>query len=51
MTSDQFERETRYQAMVAISKTMLDKGLISADDFQRIEGYLRQKYRPVFYAA
>ncbi|MEA5013428.1 MAG: SHOCT domain-containing protein [Candidatus Limiplasma sp.] len=51
MTSDQFEREMRYQAMVAISKTMLNKGIISADDFHRIEGYLQEKYRPIFKAA
>ena len=51
MTSDQFEREMRYQAMMAISQKMLSEGLLSADDFEKIEGYLREKYRPIFRVA
>jgi hypothetical protein len=51
MTSDQFEREMRYQAMIAISQKMLGEGLLSADDFEKIESYLREKYRPIFCAA
>lgn len=51
MTSDQFEREMRYQAMIAISQKMLDEGILSADDFEKIDGYLREKYGPIFYAS
>lgn len=51
MTSDQFEREMRYQAMLAIFRTMLGKGLLAKDDFEKIEGYLREKYQPIFCAA
>ena len=51
MTSDQFEREMRYQAMMAISQKMLNEGLLSEDDFVKIEGYLREKYGPIFCAA
>lgn len=51
MTSDQFEREMRYQAMMAISQQMLNVGLLSADDLKQIEGYLREKYQPIFCAA
>ncbi len=51
MTPDQFDREVRYQTMVAISRTMLEKGLISPDDFEKIESVLREKYQPIFEAA
>ncbi len=51
MTSDQFEREMRYQAMVAISRKMLNEGLLSEADFEKIDVYLREKYRPIFCAA
>ena len=51
MTSDQFEREMRYQAMMAISQQMLNEGILSADDFEKIDGYLREKYRPIFCVA
>lgn len=51
LTSDQFEREMRYQAMLAIFRTMLGKGLLAKDDFEKIEGYLREKYQPIFCAA
>ncbi|MEA4896905.1 MAG: SHOCT domain-containing protein [Christensenellaceae bacterium] len=51
MTSDQFEREMRYQAMIAISQKMLSEGLLSADDFEKIDDYLREQYRPIFCVA
>jgi hypothetical protein len=51
MTSDQFEREMRYQAMMAISQKMLNEGLLSEDDFEKIDSYLREKYQPIFCAA
>lgn len=50
MTSDQFEREIRYQTMLAISQTMLSKGLLSTDDFEKIDSYLRENYQPIFCA-
>jgi len=51
INSDQFEREMRYQAMLAISQKMHNEGLLSADDLKLIEGYLREKYQPIFCAA
>ena len=51
MSTEQFERETRYQTMIAISRAMLNKGILSADDFKKVEGFLREKYRPIFSAA
>jgi hypothetical protein len=37
--------------MLAIFRTMLSKGLLSTDDLKKIEGYLREKYQPIFGAA
>ncbi len=48
LTPDQFDREVRYQTMVAISRTMLGKGLLFQDDFDKIEGVLRERYQPIF---
>ena len=51
MTTEQFERETRYQTMIAISRTMVNKGILSQDDFEKVEGFLREKYQPIFHVA
>ena len=42
-----FDREQRYQTMIAVSRRMLDSGLISKKDFSRIEEYLNKKYQPI----
>lgn len=47
MTADQFEREKKYQAALAVARAMLEKGIIDRADFLRIEGRLRVKFRPV----
>lgn len=47
MTAEQFEREKKYQAAVAVARLMLKKGVIDERDFLRIEGKMREKFRPV----
>ncbi|MDO4338498.1 MAG: hypothetical protein Q4C91_10505 [Eubacteriales bacterium] len=47
MRADQFEREKKYQAALAVARAMLEKGIIDRADFLRIEGRLRVKFRPV----
>lgn len=47
MTADQFEREKKYQAALAVARAMLEKGIIDREDFLRIEDRLRVKFRPV----
>lgn len=47
MTAEQFEREKKYQAAVAVARSMLEKGVIDELDFLRIEEKMREKFRPV----
>lgn len=47
MTAEQFEREKKYQAAVAVARSMLERGVIDEQDFLRVEEKMRQKFRPV----
>ena len=47
MTAEQFEREKKYQAAVAVARSMLKKGVIDEQDFLRVEEKMREKFRPV----
>lgn len=47
MTAEQFEREKKYQAAVAVARSMLENGVINEQDFLRIEEKMREKFRPV----
>lgn len=47
MSDEHFQREARYQASLSIAKAMLRQGLISRYEFEKIEGFLLDKYRPV----
>ena len=42
MTKEQFDREKKYQAALAVAREMLQKGIINEADFLRIEARLRQ---------
>lgn len=48
MTKDQFEREKRYQAALAVARDMLRQGVIDEADFLRVEAKLTEKFHPVF---
>lgn len=47
MTKEQFEREKKYQAALAVARTMLRQGVINEEDFLRIEARLKDKFKPV----
>ncbi len=47
MTKEQFDREKKYQAALAVARKMLEKEIINEDDFLRIEAKLREKFRPI----
>ena len=51
MKPERFERELRYQAMVAICRQLLKNGALSQADFDEVERCLRAKYQPIFTAA
>lgn len=47
MTGEQFEREKKYQAALAVARSMLRQNVINREDFLRIEARLKEKFRPV----
>lgn len=47
MTHEQFEREKKYQAAVAVARSMLDDDVIDEADFRIIEACLNEKFNPV----
>lgn len=48
MKAERFEREKRYQVMMAICRSMLRQGVLSDVDFAAADRFLREKYQPVF---
>lgn len=47
MTKEQFEREKKYQAALAVARSMLCQGVINEEDFLRVEARLTVKFKPV----
>ena len=47
MNKEQFERESRYGAAMALAREMLNKGLISDKDYCKIDTIFKRKYRPI----
>ena len=45
MTKEQFDREKKYQAALAVAREMLQKGIINEADFLRIEARLEMCIR------
>jgi len=46
MTPEQFEREKKYQAALAVARAMLKNGIITEDDFEKTEEVLYIKFCP-----
>ncbi len=46
MTPEQFDREKKYQAALAVARSMLRQGIINDDDFDKTEAILRRKFCP-----
>lgn len=44
MTKEQMEKETLYQATMSIAKNLLDKGVISDEEYAQIDTNFRNKY-------
>lgn len=47
MNREQFEREKKYQAAMAVARSMLSRGVIDEGDFLRIEERLKERFKPV----
>jgi uncharacterized membrane protein len=46
MTREQFDREKKYQAALAVARAMLRSGIITEDDYAKTEEVLRIKFCP-----
>jgi len=46
MTPEQFEREKKYQAALAVARAMLKQGIIDEDDYTKTEEVLRAEFCP-----
>lgn len=46
MSREQFEREKMYQATMCLFRSMLKKGIITKEDYQKADGIMREKYNP-----
>ena len=47
VTKEQFDRERRYGAAMAVARAMLSKGIITEDDYKKVEVAFTEKYRPL----
>ena len=48
LTPEQFNREIGYRLSLAVMARMLEKGLITQEEYRRIEPTLVQKFSPVW---
>lgn len=47
MTDDQFRAEKQYQSSLSIAKSMLEKSIITPEEFAFIDEFLLEKYKPL----
>ena len=48
LTPEQFEREAGYHLSLAVMSALYQKGLITQEEYRRIEPILAQKFSPVW---
>ena len=48
VTREQFNNEIMYQASIAPFRKMVNKGIISVEEYTKICTILSQKYQPIF---
>lgn len=46
MTEIQFQAEKRYQVAISIAKTLLEKGLLTQEEYAVIDTNLLEKFQP-----
>jgi hypothetical protein len=47
MRNDEFERETEYESRMAVARTLLRIGIITEEEYCRIDTIFLAKYRPL----
>lgn len=48
MSKEQFRRETLYQTTMHLLRRMMERGLLSAEEYAVLDTMFSQKYRPFF---
>lgn len=48
MRKEEFRNEKLYQTTMSIARKMLQEGIISEEEYRRIDTIFLEKYRPVF---
>ena len=46
MTDTHFQAEKRYQVALAMARTLLDKGLLTREEYAAIDAILLDKFQP-----
>lgn len=47
MSEQEFRAELRYRMSLSVAKSMLEKGLISLEEYRQIDTILLKKHRPI----
>lgn len=48
MRKEEFQNEKLYQTTMQIARKMLKEGIVSEEEYRRIDTIFLEKYRPVF---
>ena len=48
MSQEEGKREIVFQMTMSAARQMLEKGLISEDDYKQFDTKMQQKYHPIF---
>ncbi len=48
MSKDQFRNEKLYQATMSLARLILEKGVISKEDYHEFDTIMLEKYQPIF---
>lgn len=48
MSEDQFRNEKLYQTTMSLVRSMLEKGMISEEEYLEFDTMMQEKYQPIF---
>jgi len=48
MTNEQFKREMSYRTVIAVAKSMMERGLLSKGEFETFDRKMIEKHNPFF---
>lgn len=48
MTHDEFQNEKTYQVIMSLSRKALHEGVITEEEYRKLEAAFEEKYKPLF---